>query len=143
MSIKSWKAEFFPTKPKKSMTWAEAIEHSIRKWEGLTEENIEKHGITLSSYNKEMRYGKSEFEVGSNNCALCLKSTEEIYEDIFSTNCDLCPILKDTGRTCDYGIGSPWFKWIDTQDPKPMLKVLKKLRGKEWDSVMERKNTET
>lgn len=45
MSIKTWKEEFYPVKPRKSMTTKEAIEHSLRKWEGLRKSNLKKHGL--------------------------------------------------------------------------------------------------
>lgn len=50
MSLKTWKKEFYPTKPSHKWTWLECIEHSLRKWRGATEENCQKHNVEFSGF---------------------------------------------------------------------------------------------
>ncbi len=50
MSLATWKAEFYPFTAEKCAAEfpEEALDHSIRKWEGLSPENLKKHGVLLS-----------------------------------------------------------------------------------------------
>ena len=45
MSIESWKAEFYPT-PADEASKDQAIAHSLRKWEGLRKENLDRHELS-------------------------------------------------------------------------------------------------
>lgn len=39
MSLKTWKLEFYPVEAS-TVSKEDALDHSLRKWEGLTEENL-------------------------------------------------------------------------------------------------------
>lgn len=40
-------------------------------------------------------------------------------------NCMRCPIVDANGETCD-GEGSPYSMWVENNDPKPMIQILKR-----------------
>jgi hypothetical protein len=49
MSIESWKEEFYPEPASGKFvkrTDLSACRHSLRKWRGLTKENLQRHGLT-------------------------------------------------------------------------------------------------
>lgn len=70
MSMRSWKKEYYPTPSKKVKGEREAIEHSLQKWEGLTPENLEKHGVCLES-NNVLRYNNTLFNIDADSCTTC------------------------------------------------------------------------
>lgn len=43
MSLITWKAKFYPEPANARMSKRDALLHSLRKWEGLTKENLKKH----------------------------------------------------------------------------------------------------
>lgn len=121
MSIKTWKKEFYPISAEKVKSQKKAVEHAILKWTGLLPKNREKHGLVTGSgpyyiyyYDGRVQYF---FEICSDTCALCLLTVD---------NCRRCKITKVTGAACTKTNG-PWAKWADNKDPKPMLKVLRKV----------------
>jgi len=143
MSIKTWKEEFYPVKPRKSMTTKEAIEHSLRKWEGLRKSNLNKHGLIRGFWGDAILEGGDEFErmtIGSDSCALCKKfySSSEIEADeddgnfIVVDKCSKCPLAHVLGEPCDgRGDQSVYGKWVDSGNPVPMIAALKKALRKE------------
>ncbi len=48
MGIATWKKEFYP--PISKVTRANAIDHSLKKWIGLREENLKRHDLKLSNF---------------------------------------------------------------------------------------------
>lgn len=107
MSIETWKAEFYPV-PASEVAAEDALQHSLRKWIGLREENLSKHGVT-----------KKEAHVGGIACALC----KNYMVDSDPYSCGLCPIVKLHGLSCD-NLGSPWWEWVEGYGPEPMIAVL-------------------
>lgn len=129
MSLETWKQEFYPVTAAKCAKGAtEAILHSIKKWEGLTPENLEKHGVTAAAWSIDGFNAKgarvSEM-IGSDSCALC----KQFYKKGGACrSCPLCAVRGDVG--CDSERGdekvSPWAAWTDELDPQPMLMWLRK-----------------
>ena len=108
--------EFYPT-PATKMSRREALEHCIRKWEGVLPKNLKKHEVLYSSH--EIIDGDDDdyfLQFNSDTCALCT-----LYGH--SWHCDGCPIKK----SCN--LGSAHINSAD--DPKPMLRVLKAALKKE------------
>ena len=122
MSIKTWKAEFYPTKPTKRMSKKDAILHSLRKWEGLTKENLDKHGLDIICGNLYDE-NDDEFEINSDTCSLCVKYWHGEDE------CATCPLFKKLRFDCGDGrLGKDGFrKWIVYKNPDLMIKNLKSL----------------
>lgn len=121
MSMRSWKKEYYPTPSKKVKGEREAIEHSLQKWEGLTPENLEKHGVCLES-NNVLRYNNTLFNIDADSCALC-----NLYLDEWIDSCTTCPLfLKGDGclesnRTNSYTV------FYDTGNAQPMIDSLRSL----------------
>lgn len=129
MSVKTWKKEFYPKKPNKKLTWIEATEHSLRKWEGALKENLKKHNVVYDGHcivnATELEDGshyweRVNFEFNSMTCALCIKSTNAFDGHV---DCFECPIYKINGTACDDEDDGIYTMSAD--NPKPMIKLLK------------------
>ena len=118
MSIETWKAEFYPV-PASEVSAEDALQHSLRKWIGLREENLSKHACTVYHY-VELTDGRKEINIDISSCALCESycTPQDCYD------CSSCPIEKLTGKSCDNGRKSPWGKWTTGEGPEPMIAVL-------------------
>lgn len=86
MSIKTWKEEFYPRSAASRMSNKAAIEHSIKKWEGLLPENLKKHGVVLDRCG-DIHDDEVKFEISDLSCALCQK--------YFWECCIKCPLYKN------------------------------------------------
>lgn len=115
MSIKTWKAMFMPTPATAPRTARQALAHSLRKWRGLTWENLAKHGLTPTTVTRPT----------ADDCALC-----EMFH-----NCSGCPLFESRSRVqCDtkktYEPVSPYYAFIDYGDARPMIDAL--VQAKTW-----------
>ncbi len=117
MSLKSWKQEYYPT-PAHSTRKEEAVEHALRKWTGLLEENLQRHNVSSNGSPPlvEEKAGL-HLKIDADTCALC-----EHYQDV-SASCCGCPmVLSDAVyRSCDM----LYKRWRVSLNPKPMIKALK------------------
>lgn len=127
MTLLTWKAEFYSTLAR-DCSAEDAIKHSLRKWEGMRETNLNKHGIETSAVTSHLyEIGKPcstdfVFRVDDSSCALCHH---------FSPNdmiCRDCPLQTVRGAACDRPRSdethSPWSAWQDDggdRDPEPMI----------------------
>lgn len=125
MSIKTWMEEFYQIKPTKRMSKKDAIVHSLRKWEGLTKENIKKHGLNII-YGQMCDDNDDSFGIDSDSCALCIKYISDNFNDV---DCGKCPLFKKLGFACGDGRLSDdgWRQWSTSQNPDLMIKNLKSL----------------
>jgi hypothetical protein len=131
MSVFTWKKEFYDVKPSADMTRKQSIAHSLKKWKGLTKENLKKHGLTIKAdtpaiYDTE---GKA-FDIDCDSCALCLKYGDSSGDFVLGLidSCDACPLFKVLhNNQCDDGDESPYIKWLDSGNALPMIKALTKL----------------
>lgn len=125
MSLQTWMQEYYPVKPNKRMTKRQAIEHPLRKWEGLTEENLSKHGCykDWKSIRNDDYFG---LDIDGESCALCVKY---YYNRGDEHICDRCPLSKSLGNACDSfsSDSSPYLQWLNGDNPLPMIKALRKL----------------
>lgn len=127
MSVKSWKAEFYPSPPNEKATWRECLEHSIRKWTGLLPDNMAKHAVWAEN---AVITDVDSYRLGidASSCALCQKG---IYLHLDEGMCTDCPLYAYLGkRRCDddaQGI-SPYSAFCDSGDAQPMLDALKAAR---------------
>ena len=131
MSLKTWKAEFYPTTAKQSARGSalNAARHSLQKWTGLTKASMKRHGVRINGYREVQEAGASEyrddsFVVDDESCSLCEKFFgDPRYDD---DCCIKCPLYKTLGgKRCD-GDKQPYLVWADTQDPAPMIAALRK-----------------
>lgn len=134
MTLRTWKDEFYPVPADDPSieTDLQAIEHSLRKWEGLRYDNRAKHEISAQDY-MGRNYIEGEDSLGitleslnidTSSCALCEKfySTEGI--------CGNCPLYKEReGHRCDEwnsdGGNNPYISWTSDVNPEPMIELLK------------------
>lgn len=117
MSLKTWKAEFYPTPCNSVVTSASAIRHSLRKWQGLTPENLEKHGCCMSYGDeaiKDVEDPEESLEINASSCSLCA-----FYEEL----CSRCDLTKHTGGKDCMADGSAWLEW-KKENPQPMIDLL-------------------
>ncbi len=126
MSLITWKEEFYPVKPSLKMTKVQAIEHSLKKWEGLTRTNLKKHGLYITKYGHNLSDDIENFIISSDSCALCHKYLYEQPEGN-PEDCAVCPLYATLGKGCGDGDeNDPYTYWSKGCDPKPMIKALKK-----------------
>lgn len=129
MSLQSWKEEFYPVEAQYASP-EEAVAHSLRKWEGLRPENLQKHGLVQNGKHlEEVDSEDEEYFISGDSCALCHHYAED--------ECNCCPLFKARGDVaCDsFNIeecGSdgehPFGAGVNraNPNPEPMIMWLKK-----------------
>lgn len=138
MSIKTWKAMFMPTPATAPRTARQALAHSLRKWRGLTWENLAKHGLKPTTVTMPT----------ADDCALCemflclpkgadAPDKGAILDAL--DNCSGCPLFESRSRVrCDtkntYEPVSPYYAFIDYGDARPMIAAL--VRAKTWLEIV-------
>lgn len=123
MSLHDWKKEFYPCNAEEfEGTDLEAIEHSLRKWQGLTESNLKKHGLIL--HGERIEDPDAGMVIDGDSCALCALHAESSIEEGFQ--CPGCP-LDAIGENCDLPT-SAYRESLKTGSPKKMISALRKAR---------------
>ena len=119
MSKQTWKDEFYPAEAKEAkehnLLWA--IRHSRMKWEGLTEENLDKHDVAWDDV----------FFLA--HCALCA-----YYNADNESKCASCPLAllgKDCGTT-----GSVFLDSYRNCKPQPLVDALKECERIEMARIL-------
>lgn len=111
----------------------EAVAHSIKKWKGLREENLEKHSLihrSGTSILEDKKAGTTIFLIDVSTCALCKYAEETMRSNIddkdgYADYCDYCPLGKiDNCNTPKSGYGI----FIKTGNPEPMISNLVQIR---------------
>ena len=128
MSLESWKAEFYPIEASDVRFTKEAIRHSLKKWQGLTKENLEKHGVVKKGDDRLYDgIEKWPFHIDCFSCALCQLFNDENNE------CHECPLNRFLGYSCDEReeIYGPYSHWMDSGDPQIMIDALQKLEDEQ------------
>ena len=129
MSIETWKAEFYPVEADK-VPEELAVEHSLRKWRGLTKENLARHELTADGGVLTDSSGCDLFEVYASSCSLC-----QVYlrKDL-NQRCGACPLFEHLGKPCyeeDTGDAlSAFDAFIEHDDPLPMIAALEAVAAK-------------
>ncbi|WP_413937041.1 hypothetical protein [Nitrospira sp. BLG_1] len=113
MSKKSWKQEYYAM-PARKVEEFNALQHSLQKWIGLTQENLAKHGIK-----------NPPIAVDSKTCALCHHYIN-IPDDCFE-----CPLAQSrNGTPCDSATDdedkSPYIAYKREGVPEEMIIALQK-----------------
>lgn len=136
MSLTTWKEEFYPIPADKAEgDVLTAVDHSLKKWEGLRADNMKRHGCyAAGSWISDDPLDVSDdgtMLLNSATCALC-KYKNSLNDD---GGCNKCPITLATGRPCDdlYADDDeaaviPWDEWTARQNPEPMIAVLETTR---------------
>lgn len=121
MSVASWRREFYRVAASR-VKKKDALEHSLRKWEGLTKENLRKHDVWVSGGMVADMSG-DDFPIDDGTCALCRH-----YADV-DLKCAGCPIADARGgKICDEGDNAPYILFSVKDNPIPMLRLLRMLK---------------
>lgn len=119
MSLGTWKAEFYPT-PVDNPD-CHPVMHSLRKWRGLTNDHLEKHGLL------EIHYVSYKY---AQTCALCFsRGYDHSVGVITSDMCRECPIVLSGQKSCLHDCSAWQEQWCG--DVSPMIEALEKT----WDWV--------
>ena len=121
MSIDTWIEEYYPVPASADMSTKEAIEHSLKKFEGLQEVNLLRHHVILSG---QIVYDEmSDFTFDIDTCALCKK-----FHNIYG--CHNCPLVRAGFLHCDTSnkkVNSAYQELTRNSNPFPMIEQLKKV----------------
>jgi len=115
MSLKSWKAEFYPVNAR-FVNSANAVAHSLQKWMGLKLKNLEKHDIYRLRRALVDSISGSQLSINANSCALC-----QVYKN--GDTCVTCPLFTLLKFPCDF-TKEPYTIWANTGNPEPMIAAL-------------------
>lgn len=129
MSLQTWKSEFYPHDASAFASEGdelEAINHSLKKWEGLRPENLAKHNVEVARHFM-LDFWRVEGQDGllgidASSCSLCVHHDER---------CEECALFKVHDRSCyadNNTYTSPWHLWSADQDPEPMINLIKEAR---------------
>ena len=124
MSLKTWKAEFYPVTAKQAAKKGDsaAIDQAILKYRGTFKKNLKKHGVFKDGRNITESVGLVvSLAFNTKTCALCVRHFED--ED-----CPTCPLRVALGCICDGRYDGIFEDWRHDSDPRPMLKALRKAR---------------
>lgn len=136
MSLQSWKEEFYPSNaadefqfdptPQKELV-IKAIEHSLKKWIGLSPENLKKHdayrrGVDQYETSEIISDGseklctsyRQRMWIGSSSCSLC-----QVYDEI----CQKCIFTTTLKMTCK----SQYARWVNKDENQPMVESLQEI----------------
>lgn len=138
MSLKTWRQEFYPisaddiVEKNKFRVSGDIVllKHSLSKWIGFREENLNKHGVKLGKLKDGVKclydeYGV-EFPIDAKSCALCVSYLTE--DNDFS--CDGCPLFEFRGKAscddqslaeADAERSSPWWAFVTYSNPEAMI----------------------
>jgi len=115
MSIKTWVEEFNPDAAKQ--TRATALDHTIKKWSGLTPEALEKHKLVVED--GLLVDGDNYYAFDSSTCALCVAFMGN--KGAVEENCEECP-LAPVILSCS--LSYEWVAWSCDGNPQLMKEVL-------------------
>ena len=116
MSLQTWKKEFYPI-PAEQVLSADAVAHSLRKWEGLKPKNLAKHDL-ISHGEVIIDDDGNELGIDASSCALCNHYIDD--------DCAECPLALVRGGVSCAMRDSPYHAFMESDDPNPMIKWLKK-----------------
>lgn len=127
MSLETWKAEYYPV-PATEVAKADAVAHSLRKWEGLRLEAVERYGLAAGGRMLRNQHREAGvFMIIDTTCALCIQYLEARH------GCPLCPLKIVRGVPCDVDLEigdhtepAPYVEYIHGGDPEPMISWLNK-----------------
>ena len=120
MSLKTWIKEFYPI-PACEVSEEDALRHSLRKWEGLLEKNLEKHRgeipFEYAAFILIDDEGIPTSFTSAGTCALC--------QHYGKYRCINCP-LNEHSNNCNEE-NSAYRKCLNSKSAEPMVELLRKL----------------
>ncbi len=137
MSLRTWKAEFYPVTASK-VKKKDAVAVSLLKWSGMTKKNLAKHSVEFSGGDVFDPTTGEVFYNYSETCALCAKYATPNYNN---DDCGKCPLFLSRGEvSCFVATGSermlsPFAARMTS--PLPMISALKK--AAKWEEKSKQK----
>lgn len=131
-----WVKKYYPT-PAAKCPKSKALEHSVRKWEGLQKSVLRDYGLTLAEgvlWAPAYRTGTNDdcpaynvvLQIDAGSCSLCHHYMPEDEDD----DCLSCPLFNLLGKRCDdFGeddARSLYMRATRDGDMAAMLNALKK-----------------
>jgi hypothetical protein len=133
MSLQTWIDEFYPKNAAEVslLSDEEMLNHALKKWSGLTRDNLEKHDVFKDGGRiADLLIVGKYFYISVETCALCeaYLNDHDYYDD--NGRCKQCPLSKyRDGFPCDIAkfseTYSPYTTWKKTGDPTDMINLLK------------------
>lgn len=137
MSLQTWREEFYPCSADSEEALSKPVSHSLRKWEGLRKENLDKHDVYYNGgmVNERVeRRLKDSMPISGETCSLCASQKKRVIDESikngvdcsFANLCIECPIVKTRDRDC-------MMEFIDFQDnknPEEMIYLLSLVKEK-------------
>lgn len=130
MSIASWRRAYYPVEARDTAP-SDALEHSIRKWQGLDRFWLLFHSLRRDG---DLVHGwYHQFDVTAETCALCHHYQDDTpTRDVscgIETYCTRCPLaIARGGVPCDrqmlHETISPYDAFVERGDHDPMLSWL-------------------
>jgi hypothetical protein len=116
MSVDDWVKEAMPVKATDCKK-KDALDHSLKKWKMLTNENLKKYNLKV--YNGNL-YKNDELvlTLDQNHCALCVWYFDEDKKNS-GESCNKCPLFKVNDRPC----WNEYRFFRDTLDADPQLMI--------------------
>lgn len=120
--------EFYSTTPSKRMSTLKAIEHSLKKWKGLTKANLKKHNIIHNDNSYILIDTNESFYIMDDTCSLCIKFRSIYFSTQINHECKKCPLYKINNKACYENIDNvyPYSEFLKNSNPIPMINLLKK-----------------
>ena len=121
MTLDAWKKEFYFVDACLTIdNDIEATRASLKKWRGLTPENLDKHSLTKDGIVLKGLDSLTQFRINCENCSLCIRTYDEEEDE---SDCNLCPISR-LPETAD--CIHEFTQWANTGDAQPMIELLEK-----------------
>lgn len=126
MTVESWVKEFYPITAE-NCPEEDQVTHSLRKWRGMTPENLERHELKvdghsnlISKSSESPDYSNTVFAISGSTCALCAWDIHKSIQLRVMKTCSFCPLFIHTGGTCH----DRFYTWCYDRNPEPMLQLL-------------------
>lgn len=119
MTLKTWKKIYYPVEANVPKTDADALKHSLLKWQGLRPAAMQSHGVELNPLYALWLTDDTDDEslrLSSGTCALCQLHVHN--------RCTSCPLYAVRSVACDILEDAPWRVFVSDHDPEPMITLI-------------------
>lgn len=120
MSLKTWKAEFYPCDAASTEAQGAPAAHSLRKWSGVTTKNLKRHRVTLRRGGYLGGGAEGNLYLDNETCALCHANPHTCEGCVLAT-------VRNGVPCCNVAPGedlSPWQR-ASQGDSRQLLKFLR------------------
>ena len=140
MSIESWKEEFYPVTASElvDLIYNEIpdagdvemllVKNSLRKWRGMTKDNLNRHDVRGRSTMLDEGFGGGGkyIALGAASCSLC-KMANSVCQDCLLYQYIDKPEATDEQEWKEGACDEQWQEWSRNLNPVPMIGLLEEL----------------